>query len=132
MLKEKINKDYIDAFKAKDSIKKNLLSVVKSTIQSTEKNLMVENLPDNKVTEILNSVSKSLKETISKLEDSTAKESAISELTIIESYLPKQMNEEEISNKIAELKNKGITTMPEIMKAFAGLPVDRKLVAKLI
>lgn len=132
MLKEKINKDYIDAFKAKDSIKKNLLSVVKSTIQSTEKNLMVENLPDNKVTEILNSVSKSLKETISKLEDSTAKESAISELTIIESYLPKQMNEEEISNKIAELKNKGVTTMPEIMKAFAGLPVDRKLVAKLI
>lgn len=132
MLKEKINKDYIDAFKAKDSIKKNLLSVVKSTIQSTEKNLMVENLPDNKVTEILNSVSKSLKETISKLEDSAAKESAISELTIIESYLPKQMNEEEISNKIAELKNKGVTTMPEIMKAFAGLPVDRKLVAKLI
>lgn len=132
MLKEKINKDYIDAFKAKDSIKKNLLSVVKSTIQSTEKNLMVENLPDNKVTEILNSVSKSLKETISKLEDSPAKESAISELTIIESYLPKQMNEEEISNKIAELKNKGVTTIPEIMKAFAGLPVDRKLVAKLI
>ena len=132
MLKEKINKDYIDAFKAKDSIKKNLLSVVISTIQSTEKNLMVENLPDNKVTEILNSVSKSLKETISKLEDSAAKESAISELTIIESYLPKQMNEEEISNKIAELKNKGVTTMPEIMKAFAGLPADRKLVAKLI
>lgn len=126
-IKEKINKDYIEAFKSKNSVAKNLLSVVKGEIQTIEKNLNVVDLSDEDVIKILNKTAKSLKETQSKFANSQTAE----ELFIIESYLPKQMSEDEIRSKINELKNNGINTIPEIMKEFSNLPADRKLVSKL-
>lgn len=126
-IKEKINKDYIEAFKSKNSVAKNLLSVVKGEIQTIEKNLNVVDLSDEDVIKILNKTAKSLKETQSKFTNSQTAE----ELFIIESYLPKQMTEDEIRSKINELKNNGINTIPEIMKEFSNLPADRKLVSKL-
>jgi uncharacterized protein YqeY len=54
------------------------------------------------------------------------------ELTIIESYLPKQLSKEEIFNKVTDLKVTGITNIGQIMKEFAGLPVDRKVVSEVI
>jgi uncharacterized protein YqeY len=38
-LKEKINADYMSAFKSKNVVAKNLLSVVKGEIQTIEKNI---------------------------------------------------------------------------------------------
>ena len=40
-LKEKINVDYMTAFKAKDAVSKKLLSVIKGEIQTIEKNTIV-------------------------------------------------------------------------------------------
>ena len=131
MLKEKINADYMAAFKAKDTIKKNLLSVIKGGIQLGEKNLMVDNMPDDKVLEVLNQAAKSSRETISKLEDGPMKEFAKTELAIIESYLPKQMTEEEITEKVKSLIANGASNIAEIMRAFGNLPADRKLVAQI-
>ena len=68
-LKEKINKDYIEAFKAKNTVAKNLLSVIKGEIQTVEKNTGVENLSDEDVNKILNKSVKSLKETLTSLTD---------------------------------------------------------------
>jgi len=64
-LKEKINKDFIVAFKSREMVKKSLLSVVKAEIQTIEKNKRSEGLSDREVTKILNKLGKSLKETIS-------------------------------------------------------------------
>ena len=132
MLKDQINKDYMTAFKERDTVKKNLLSVIKGGIQLGEKNLMVENMPDDKVLEILNQAAKSSRETISKLEDGELKDFAKIELSIIESYLPKQLSREQISAKLDELYGSGITQMGDIMKAFATLPADKKVVSELI
>ncbi len=63
MLKEKINADYMSAFKSKNVVAKNLLSVIKGEIQTLEKNTGVETLSDEDVTKILNKTVKSLKET---------------------------------------------------------------------
>ena len=127
MLKEKINADYMTAFKAKNTVAKNLLSVIKGEIQTIEKNIGVENLPDEEVIKILNKSVKSLKETQTKFPSIQTAE----ELFIIESYLPKQMSEEEIRNKIVELKANGAENIAEIMRAFASLPADRKEVARI-
>jgi uncharacterized protein YqeY len=132
MLKDQINKDYMTAFKERDTVKKNLLSVIKGGIQLGEKNLMVENMPDDKVLEILNQAAKSSRETISKLEDGELKDFAKIELSIIESYLPKQLSREQISAKLDELYGSGITQMGDIMKAFANIPADKKVVSELI
>ena len=62
-LKEKISADYMSAFKAKNTVAKNLLSVIKGEIQTIEKNTGIETLSDEEVTKILNKTVKSLKET---------------------------------------------------------------------
>ncbi len=130
-LKEKINKDYIDAFKAKNTLSKNLLSVIKGEIQTIEKNTGVENLTDEDVTKILNKSVKSLKETLSSLTDPDKLSFSKTELEIVESYLPKQMSAEEIESKIDSLISSGITNIGSIMKEFSSLPVDKKIVSEL-
>jgi hypothetical protein len=128
MLKEKINADYMTAFKSKNVLAKNLLSVIKGEIQTTEKNVGVETLSDEEVTKILNKTVKSLKETQSK----AATVQTAEELFIVESYLPKQMTAEEIEMKIDDLIEFGAASnMGEVMKAFGGLPADRKLVSDI-
>jgi uncharacterized protein YqeY len=127
-LKEKINADYMTAFKAKDVVSKKLLSVIKGEIQTIEKNVGVDSLSDEEVTKILNKTVKSLKETLQASND----EDTRLELEIVEAYLPKQMSKDEIVSKVTELKVAGVTNIGQIMKEFATLPVDRKLVSEVI
>ena len=108
-----------------------MLSVIKGGIQLGEKHLMVENMPDDKVLEILNQAAKACRETISKLEEGELKEFAKVELSIIEAYLPKQMTDDEIRTKIQDLMSEGAGNIAEIMRAFATLPADRKQVAQI-
>ena len=82
-LKEKINSEFVTAFKEKNTLKKSLLSVVKGEIQTSEKNTNVQNMSDEDVLKILNKFAKSIKENIS-FGDEVAKK----ELEIIQSYLP--------------------------------------------
>lgn len=127
-LKEKINDDYMTAFKAKDAVSKKLLSVIKGEIQTIEKNIGVDSLSDEEVTKILNKTVKSLKETLQASDSTDTK----LELEIVEAYLPKQMSKDEIVSKVTELKVAGVTNIGQIMKEFATLPVDRKLVSEVI
>lgn len=128
MLKEKISADYMSAFRSKNTIAKNLLSVIKGEIQTQEKNAGVDHLPDEEVTKILTKTLKSLKETQSKFPSDQTTE----ELAIVESYLPKQMNEMEITTKIQELIALGeASNIADIMRAFSKLPADRQLVSTI-
>jgi uncharacterized protein YqeY len=130
-LKEKINKDYIEAFKAKNTVAKNLLSVIKGEIQTVEKNTGVENLSDEDVSKILNKTVKSLKETLTSVTDS-GKLEVQTELNIVEAYLPKQLSVEEIQSKIDALVASGMKNMGMIMKEFNSLPADKKLVSEMV
>ena len=125
-LKERVNADYLKAFKEKNTVAKNLLSVVKGEIQTVEKNTGSASLSDEEVIKILNKTAKSLKETIN-----AGSEQAKAELEIVESYLPKQMSKEEITNKVKELINSGVTNIGAIMKEFATLPADKKVVSEV-
>jgi hypothetical protein len=127
MIKEQINKDYMTAFKAKNTVKKNLLSVIKGEIQTQEKNTGVENMSDEDVLKILTKTSKSLKEMVA-----GGNEQAKIELEIVEAYLPKQMSVEEVTQKVTEIVNSGITNIGAIMKEFAQLPADKKMVSEVI
>ena len=127
MIKEQINKDYMTAFKAKNTVAKNLLSVIKGEIQTVEKNTGIENMSDEDVLKILTKTSKSLKEMVA-----SGNEQAKVELKIVEAYLPKQMSKEEVTLKVTELVNSGITQMGAIMKEFATLPADKKIVSEVV
>jgi uncharacterized protein YqeY len=127
-LKEKINADFMTAFKSKNMVTKSILSVVKGEIQTVEKNIGSDNLSDAEVTKILTKTVKSLKETITLTNDEKSKE----ELSVIEVYLPTQMSKEEVTAKVTELVNSGITQIGAIMKEFSTLPADKKMVSESI
>ena len=127
-LKEKINADFMTAFKSKNMVAKSILSVVKGEIQTVEKNIGSDNLSDAEVTKILTKTVKSLKETITLTNDEKSKV----ELSVIEVYLPTQMSKEEVTDKVTELVNSGITQIGAIMKEFATLPADKKMVSESI
>jgi uncharacterized protein YqeY len=123
-LKERINADYMTAFKAKDSVSKNLLSVIKGEIQTIEKNTGIENMSDEDVLKIITKTKKSLDETNSKFPS----DETTTELAIIETYLPKQMSVEEIEDKVRQLISDGVNNIGMVMKAFTDLPADKKVV----
>ncbi len=136
MIKEQINKDYMTAFKAKNTVAKNLLSVIKGEIQTQEKNTGVENLSDEEVLKILTKTAKSLNETIKSLTPIDGKGEDLvqscAELAIIQSYLPNQMSREEVIDKVTKLVNSGVNQIGAIMKEFASLPADKKMVSEVI
>lgn len=127
-LKEQISKDYMIAFKERNAVAKNLLSVVKGEIQTIEKNTGVECLSDVEVVKILNKTAKSLNEVISLNGDEESK----LQLKIVESFLPTPLTKEDIVVKVNELVASGITNVGGIMKEFATLHVDRKVVSEVI
>lgn len=126
-LKQQINADYMTAFKSKDVITKNLLSVVRGEIQTEEKNTGVENMSCQDIIKILTKTSKSLKEM-----SANGSQSAPLELQIIERYLPKQWSKQQITQKVTQLVNSGVTNIGSIMKEFSNLPVDKKMVSDVI
>lgn len=123
-LKERISKDYMTAMKEKNVVAKNLLSVMKGEIQNVE--IEKGSISDEDVVKILTKTTKTLKEMV--LNGSTE---ASLELEIVEAYLPKQMTKEEISAKVTELVNSGVTQMGAIMKEFTSLPADKKMVSQI-
>lgn len=136
MLKEKINTDYLVAFKTKNNTTKNLLSLIKGEIQTQEKKDNVQHLSDDNVLKILNKMAKSLNETLTILSNqsiSGEKYQIVSdELQIIKGYLPKELSVDEINQKLDELINSGFNNLGQIMKEFSTLPVDKKMVSELI
>lgn len=127
-LKEQISKDYMTAFKERNGVAKNLLSVVKGEIQTIEKNTGVDCLTDVEVIKILNKTAKSLKEVIEISGDEESK----TQLIIVDGYLPKQMSREDVVTKVNALVASGINNVGGIMKEFATLQVDRKVVSEVI
>jgi len=126
-IEKRIEADFMKAFKEKNAEVKSLLSTVKGEMQTMKKNLVVENLSDEESTKILGKFAKNLKENIRLMNDEKSK----MELTIIESYLPKQMSEDEVNAKLDEILASGVTNIGQIMKEFAQLPVDKKMVSEL-
>jgi uncharacterized protein len=140
-LKERINADYMTAFRARgatvrDTLAKNLLSVIKGEIQTIEKNDKIENMSDEDVMKILNKTVKNLKETSVNFPSAQIDE----ELSIIESYLPKKMSEDEIKVAVDEIIASMRTTltikemgkvMGQFNSKYAGL-ADGKLVSQVV
>lgn len=126
-IEKQINADFMSAFKNKNFEVKTLLGTVKGEMDNLKKNLNVVELSNEKSIELLNKFAKNLKETIKLSGDVKSK----NELTIIEGYLPKQMSEDEIRIKLDEVIASGAKTIGDIMKAFATLPVDKKIVSEL-
>ena len=119
-LLEKINTDFATAFKARDIEKKNFLGVLKGEVTREKKE------PSD--VEVSAKIESMIKNHNKSLEKSGASALSDVELKILESYLPKQMTEEEIDIKLKEAIDGGANSVGAVMAAFKGLPADMKLV----
>lgn len=101
-MKEKLLKDFKEAMKNKEIIKKNTIQFLRACILNKEKNLQRE-LTDNEILEVIASELKKRKEVLKLYEDKEAiKQIEIikEEISILEKYMPEQISEEELDNII--------------------------------
>jgi len=124
-LKDRISKDFLDAFKSKNLEKKNFLGVVKGEIQLQE-GRGVESTDEN-ILKILKKMEKSLNQTNT--------EESSKELEYITPYLPAQMGEERIKEIVTNYMHNGLSNIGQIMgefnKNFKG-QADNKVVSEII
>lgn len=130
-LSEKIKKDFINAFKSSQKERKSILGVVKSEIESEEKETG-KNLSDSDVIKKIKKTAKGVKESLDYAKREGSDYSSLEfELNVLEEYLPEQMGESEIEKEVDRLIENGCNNIGSIMREFAGKEVDRKLVKQI-
>lgn len=121
-MKERIQKDMIEAMKAHDKKKTDTIKSVKAAIQMEEINAKRE-LNDEEVTNIIVKQVKMRKDAISDFEKAGRNDLASAyneEINILNEYLPKQLSDEEVNQIIDEafdlVKPTSQSDMGKIMK----------------
>lgn len=105
MLKEKLLEDLKNAMREKDTIRKNVIQMVRAAILQVEKDKQIE-LKEEEIIEIIAKESKKRKDSLPDFEKS-GREDLISqvkeEIAIIATYLPEQLSKEELEKIIEEV-----------------------------
>ena len=104
-LVEKINQDFVSAFKAKDTVKKSALSGLKSKLSEAAK-IKKEDLTDSEVLKIIVSNIKQRNQSITEFTKANRLdlvEQEQNELSALEVYLPVQLSKSEVSEKVKQL-----------------------------
>lgn len=120
-LKEKIQKDFVVAMKAKDEITKSALSSLKAKITEAEKASYSENLSDEEVVKVLVKSIKQREESQKIFEDAGRDELArkeCDEACVLRKYMPAQMSDQEISESLIEIMQglAGVVTNPNALQ----------------
>ena len=121
-MKEEIQRDYIAAFKAKETMKKDVLGLLKGAIQNAEINKK-EELTDEEILSIIEKQIKMRKDGVVEFEKAGRQnlvDQYNEEIKILEKYMPEQLTEEEINKIIDEtiedIKPEGMKDFGRIMK----------------
>ena len=141
MLKEKLLEDLKDAMKTKNVNKKNAVQMVRTAILQIEKDKGIE-VSDEQILEIIAKEAKKRKDAAQNFEKS-GREDLINqnnkELEILTSYLPKQLDIEEIENIVKDIiKESGATSMKDMgivmktAKEKIGASADGKTISDVV
>ncbi len=137
MLFDTLNEDHIKAFKARDKVRKEILSSVisKCKYKKVEKNASGE-LTDEDVIKIIEKTVKELDEEILSFSNAGENykdrvETLKSQKEIIKVYLPKQLTESEIIDIINTLDDKSLPNVMKYFKANYTGKCDMALVSKI-
>ena len=141
MLKEKLLNDLKESMKEKDLIRKNTVQLISSSILQIEKDKAIE-VTDEQIIEIIAKEAKKRKDAAQDFEKS-GREDLINqnnkELEILTSYLPKQLDIEEIENIVKDIiKESGATSMKDMgivmktAKEKIGASADGKTISDVV
>lgn len=141
MLKEKLMEDLKEAMKEKQTLRKNVVQMIRASILQVEKDKQIE-LEDNQILEIIAKEAKKRKDSLSDYEKS-GREDLINqvkeEIEIISEYLPKQLTKEEITEIVKQvIEETGATSikdMGKVMKSAKekmGATADGKTINEVV
>lgn len=141
MLKEKLLNDLKESMKEKDLIRKNTVQLIRSSILQIEKDKAIE-VTDEQIIEIIAKEAKKRKDAAQDFKKS-GREDLINqnnkELEILTSYLPKQLDIEEIENIVKDIiKESGATSMKDMgivmktAKEKIGASADGKTISDVV
>src|SRR6201993_1199334 len=141
---DQIQKDIVDAMKAKDELRLSTLRMVKAALMNRKVEKMAE-LDDKESQQVLTTLIKQRKDSIEQFTKGGRQEMAdkeAAEIKVIEGYLPKAAGEEDIvagvKATIAEMGSPTMKDMGIVMKnamarfAAAGMRVDGKTVSDAV
>ena len=119
MLKEKLLKDLKNSMKEKNTVRKNVIQMVRAAILQVEKDKQIE-LNDEQIIDIIAKESKKRKDALGDYEKS-GREDLINEIKeeikILAEYLPKQLSIEEVENIVKEvIAEQGATSIKDMGK----------------
>ncbi|MBF0123124.1 MAG: GatB/YqeY domain-containing protein [Candidatus Omnitrophica bacterium] len=142
LLEKQIDKDYIDAMKAKDAVLSSALSYLRAMVKQVKVDQRLEALDDAGVTAVIKKQIKQRQDSIEQFEKGGRQELADkekNEIAIMKKYLPVEMSADEIKVLIDQaVKESGAASMKDmgnVMKVVrdkvAGR-ADGKLVSDLV
>ena len=105
MLKEKLLEDLKESMKGKNVIRKNVVQMVRAAILQIEKDKKIE-VSDSQIVEIIAKEAKKRKDALEDYQKSGREdliEQMNQEIKILNEYLPKQLTEEELTQKMQEI-----------------------------
>ena len=117
MLKEKLLEDLKESMKEKNVIRKNVVQLVRAAILQIEKDKKIE-VSDSQIVEIIAKEAKKRKDALEDYQKSGREdliEQMNQEIKILNEYLPKQLTEEELTQKMQEIITElGATSIKDI------------------
>ena len=119
MLKEKLLEDLKECMKNKNTVRKNVVQMVRAAILQVEKDKQIT-LNDDQIIDIIAKESKKRRDSLADYEKS-GREDLIAqineEIAVLVEYLPKQLSEKELENIIKEvIEEQGATSMKDMGK----------------
>lgn len=125
MLVKKLQDEQLKALKSGDKSRLEILRYILAQIQNKEIDKKVE-LTDEDALSVLKKISKELKESIDASKKGGRSDLAgnyLSQLKIVEEFLPKEISDEEIEKKVGEIITKNRGLYDENPKALIGICV---------
>lgn len=117
MLKEKLLEDLKESMKGKNVIRKNVVQMVRAAILQIEKDKKIE-VSDSQIVEIIAKEAKKRKDALEDYQKSGREdliEQMNQEIKILNEYLPKQLTDEELTQKMQEIITElGATSIKDI------------------
>lgn len=140
-LKQKLQEDLKTSMKNKDTLRKSVITLIRSSIKQVEVDKRIE-LNDDDIIDIISKQLKQRNDSLEQFLDAGREdlvEETRSEIEVLKEYLPQQLSEEELNEIIKQtISEVGATSMKDMGKIMSVIKpktkgrADGKLINKLV
>lgn len=141
-LKEQLFNDLKAAMKEKDTVRKEIIQIVRAGILQIEKDNKIDNLDDDSVLSVISKEIKKVNDVLpdfKRAERQDLVDEANRKIELLKAYLPEQLSEADIEGIVAgAIKKTGASTMRDMGKVMGTVTAetkgkaDNKLVSEIV